>query len=358
MFGVDDALIGAAISGGASLFGGMMNNSANAQQANNANQLGIMAQLETQGYNTNSNREAMAFNAGQANLSRQFATGAVQQQYAQEQALQQQQGAINQGFLNQSMGFNAKQAQLQRDYETQMSSTAYQRGVRDMKAAGINPILAAGGGGASTPSGSSANVSTPSVGLPGVSAASAGSASSGAASSGSFSPSMARMENFMPGAVSSALQGAKLAGELKIQESTVQNQIAGALAANGSANASNAQAAKTLKETGYVGPQAQAAIDQANSSTARNAAETQNLQKFGGHNNTSEVINPINQVLKSLNDQGEELKNKILHPSQSPPTPDHTRPIPNPARPSPLSQSQMQDALKYGLHLNGPAMDQ
>lgn len=49
-------------------------------------------------------------------------------------------------------------AREQMEFQSHMSNTAYQRAVRDMKMAGINPILAAGGGGASTPSGSSAQV--------------------------------------------------------------------------------------------------------------------------------------------------------------------------------------------------------
>lgn len=108
MFGIDDMFTGA-VTG----IGGIVTN--------------LMAKSNQQ--------DAQNFNSAQSALNRQF--------------------NHDEAILGRE--FNAAEAGKSRDWQETMSNSAYQRGVADMRKAGINPLLAYSKGGASSPGGATAS---------------------------------------------------------------------------------------------------------------------------------------------------------------------------------------------------------
>lgn len=100
-------------------------------------------------------------------------------------------------MLARQEAINGAQAQANRDFQERMANTAYQRAMADMRAAGLNPILAYSQGGAASPSGGAA-----SVGLP--------------------SGATARMENTLSGVLSTALQAVQAIGAIRQQAEQIQ----------------------------------------------------------------------------------------------------------------------------------------
>jgi hypothetical protein len=121
---------------------------------------------------------------------------------------QQQTNKANRQIAADTNAFNAEEAATNRawqevqnqkamDFSQYNADTSYRRGVADMRAAGINPILAAGNGGASAPSGIT----------------SAGNAASGV---------KAEMGNALGAGVSSAMQAAQVVQGLEQAQANIQ----------------------------------------------------------------------------------------------------------------------------------------
>ena len=192
----------------------------------------------------------------------------IQANTAQNNAWSAQQAQINRDWqekmLNANNAFNSQEAQKNRDWQERLSNTAHQREVKDLLAAGLNPVLSAmNGNGASTTSGATA---------------SSGSSPSGAVGQTDTSANGA-LVSLLGALVSSQVQqeNARLSAQTNLAVAEKYNQMSkytAELGAKTQIATTNAQLANQLKVAGI---NAQTALSTANISamTSRYVAQLQ-----------------------------------------------------------------------------------
>lgn len=159
------------------LGGNMSESSGGSQQHNESTSAGGGTSTSESGVNRDQNLQDWNSMLGaiQANMQSQqkFNRKSMFEQMGYNTMAAITQGVYNQISNNAAMNYNSAEAAKNRAWQEQMSNTAYQRAVADMRKAGINPILAYQQGGASTPGGAQGTISGASMGLASSSAASA-----------------------------------------------------------------------------------------------------------------------------------------------------------------------------------------
>lgn len=172
-----------------------------AQAAIQANNTSFASQAAQGAFNQASADNANRINSD--NMQNQWGFNSAMMANANEYntAMWQKAADWNEAMWERQAEFNAKQADIQRQWSERMENTKYQRAIKDMESAGLNPILAVSGGGSGIATGAGSGTAA-SVGGAQMSSASSQMASGGllganSASEGNFTGQMEYLSGMM-----------------------------------------------------------------------------------------------------------------------------------------------------------------